>query len=167
MNIDRGWVALLQKQLDQDSYACKVVNTSITGDTSAGGVARIDQHLAKYKPDVVLLELGGNDGLRGLALNTIKKNLTTIVNRSRKSGAAVILLGIRIPPNYGKPYTTRFAQIYYQLADEAEIGFVPFLLEGIWDKAALMQPDGIHPNNKAQPVILDLVWRQLELILKK
>ena len=166
MDIDQGWVALLQKRINQNSYACNIVNTSISGDTSAGGVARIDQHLSEYIPDVVILELGGNDGLRGLAPYIIKKNLKAIIDRSRASSAAVVLLGIRIPPNYGKAYTTRFEQIYYQLADESEIGFVPFLLEGIGDNAELMQHDGIHPNSTAQRLIMEMVWRQLESILK-
>lgn len=167
MDIDQGWVALLQKQINQDSYTCKIINTSISGDTSAGGAARIDQHLSEYHPRIVILELGGNDGLRGLPPYIIKKNLKAMVDRSHASGAAVVLLGIRIPPNYGKAYTTRFEQIYYQLADETEVGFVPFLLKGIGDNTELMQHDGIHPNSTAQHLIMEMVWKQLKPILKK
>jgi len=167
MDINKGWVTLLQNKLNRNNLNCKLTNASISGDTSAGGVARIDKHLADFEPNIVIVELGGNDGLRGLPPHTLKKNLNTIIDRAKNAGSAVILLGIRIPPNYGKPYTSRFEQVFYQLADEANIGFVPFLLEGIGDNSDLMQHDGIHPNEKAQPIILNLVWNSLEPLLSQ
>ena len=152
----------MKNKLKQHKFNCKLINASISGDTSAGGAARIDKHLADFVPNIVIVELGGNDGLRGISPVTLKKNLNIIIDRAKKAGSDVILLGIRIPPNYGKPYISRFEQVFYQLADEENIGFVPFLLEGIGDNTDLMQHDGIHPNEKAQPVILNLVWNSLK-----
>ena len=162
MDLNKGWVALLQNQFNQNNLDCQITNASISGDTSAGGAARIEKHLTETKPNIVMVELGGNDGLRGLSPRVLKKNLDTIIDRSKNAGSDVILLGIRIPPNYGKSYTHRFEQVYYQLAEETKIGFVPFLLEGVGDNPDLMQPDGIHPNENAQPIIMKLVWDSLK-----
>ncbi|MGH8547948.1 MAG: arylesterase [Methylococcales bacterium] len=161
----QGWVALLQQKLDRENMACTVINSSIDGDTSAGGLARIDQELASYHPGVVVIELGGNDGLRGLPPKVIQANLKEMIVRTRSSGARVILLGIQIPPNYGKSYTALFEGIYHRLASEMPIEFVPGLLSGIGDRPEYMQEDGIHPNRAAQPLISDQVWEKLQKIL--
>lgn len=165
MDLNKGWVALLQNQLNHNNLDCQITNASISGDTSAGGAARIEKHLTENKPNIVVVELGGNDGLRGLSPLILKKNLNVIINRSKNAGSDVILLGIRIPPNYGKTYTHKFEQVYYQLAEETKVGFVPFLLEGVGDNPDLMQADGIHPNEDAQPIIMKLVWNSLKQTL--
>jgi acyl-CoA thioesterase I len=161
----QGWVALLQQKLDQENMSCKVINSSIGGDTTAGGLARIDQELASYQPGILIIELGGNDGLRGLPPRIIQANLKEMILRAQASGAAVILLGIQIPPNYGKSYTALFEGIYHRLAEEMPIEFVPKLLTGIGDRPGYMQQDGIHPNRTAQPLIADQVWKKLQKIL--
>ncbi len=161
----QGWVALLQQKLDQENIACTVVNSSISGNTTAGGLARIDQEISAHRPGVVVIELGGNDGLRGLPPKVIEANLREMINRTRSSGARVILLGIQIPPNYGKSYTALFEGIYYRLANDLPVEFVPELLTGIGDHPEYMQQDGIHPNQSAQPLISRQVWNRLENIL--
>jgi len=148
-----GWVDWLQKKLDGH----KVYNESISGDTSAGGVARIDKALERYRPDLVLLQLGGNDGLRGLSPAEMKANLTEIIRRVRGSGAKVLLLGMKIPPNYGKRYVDMFYAIYPQVAAELDVPLVPFILEEVALDPDKMQADGLHPNAKAQPIIADKI----------
>lgn len=149
----QGWVDLLQKKLDGHT----VYNESISGDTSAGGVARIDKALERYKPDLVLLELGANDGLRGLSPAEMKANLSEIIRRARNTGAKVLLLGMKIPPNYGKRYVEMFYTIYPQLAKELDVPLVPFILEDVVLDSDKMQTDGLHPNAKAQPIIADKI----------
>ena len=161
----QGWVTLLQQKLNQENMACPVINSSISGDTTAGGLARIDQELSKHHPGTVIIELGGNDGLRGLPPKVIQTNLKEMIARAQSSGAEVILLGIQIPPNYGKPYTNLFEGIYFDLASEMRIEFVPELLTGIGDHPEFMQSDGIHPNRSAQPLISNLVWNKLKKII--
>lgn len=160
-----GWVSLLQEKINQENQPYQIYNESISGDTTAGGLARINQALTQHKPELVLLELGANDGLRGLSPKQMKLNLAEIVNRSHKSGAKVLLLSMRIPPNYGKRYVDMFYNIYPQLAKEMKIPFVPFILEDVALVKELMQKDGLHPNAKAQPLIADKIWQYLKPIL--
>lgn len=158
---DTGWVSLLQARLNENNYTFNTINASITGETTSGGANRIDALLAKYQPRFVILELGGNDGLRGLSLVSMRQNLERIVQRSQANGAYVILLGMQIPPNYGRIYATRFRDIYSQIAGQYALAFVPFLLEGIAQDPQLMQADGIHPGAIAQAAMLDYVWSAL------
>ncbi len=167
INVDQGWVNLLQKKLQQENLSYTIYNESISGDTSAGGLARINTILERLKPDILLLELGANDGLRGLSPKIMKNNLAEIIKRTQSHNAKVLLLGMRIPPNYGKRYIDMFYNIYPQLAEELKIPLVPFLLEDVALHKHLMQSDGLHPNALAQPIIAAKVWRYLQPVLKK
>ena len=158
----QGWVALLQKRLDQQGRSIHVVNASISGDTSAGGLARLPALLAKHRPALVMIELGGNDGLRGTPLTQLQQNLAGMISASQTSGAQVMLLGMRLPPNYGKRYTEGFAGVYEQLAATHQVPLLPFFLEGVGGVPGLMQADGIHPTADAQPRLLDNLWPLLE-----
>ncbi|KTC40331.1 esterase [Pseudomonas putida] len=160
-----GWVALLEKRLAQQGFDDKVVNASITGDTSANGLARLPAQLAAHKPDLVLLELGGNDGLRGMPVAQLQQNLASMIDLSRKAGAQVLLLGMQLPPNYGARYTKAFVQVYQTLADEKKVALVPFLLEGVGGVPTLMQADGVHPTAGAQGKLLENVWPTLKPLL--
>ena len=160
-----GWVALLEKRLAQQGFDDKVVNASITGETSANGLARLPAQLAAHKPDLVLLELGGNDGLRGMPVAQLQQNLASMIDLSRKAGAEVLLLGMQLPPNYGARYTQAFAQVYQTLADEKKVALVPFLLEGVGGVPTLMQADGVHPTAGAQGKLLENVWPTLKPLL--
>jgi len=162
----KGWVDLLTDRLEQQGRPYSVVNASISGDTSAGGLARIDAALAEHRPDLLLLELGANDGLRGLSLAAMQANLNRIIERSEKSGARVLLIGMRMPPNYGPRYTERFHSIYGELARERQLPLVPFLMEKVALEPSLMQADNFHPNVKAQPLLLETVWPVLVPLLK-
>lgn len=162
----KGWVSLLQQKLEQEKKPYTIFNESISGDTTAGGLARIDSTLARYKPELILLELGANDGLRGLSPKKMKSNLAEIINRSQKAGAKVLLLSMRIPPNYGKRYVDIFYNIYPQLAKELNIPFVPFILEDVALIKEMMQKDGLHPNAKAQPIIANKIWQYLHPVLE-
>lgn len=166
IEVEEGWVALLQKKLLETNSRYRISNASISGDTSAGGLARIDQILITHKPDIVLLQLGANDGLRGLSPVQMKSNLAEIVYRAQKTGAKVILLGMKIPPNYGKRYVDMFYNVYPQLAKELDIPIVPFILEDVALKKDLMQADGLHPNAKAQPVLAKKIEPYLFPLLK-
>ena len=159
---EQGWVHLLQQRLATRYYQAKVVNTSISGETTQGGLSRIAQVLDMHQPDIVLLELGGNDGLQGLPLSLMKDNLTRIIQITRNRNVEILLLGIHLPPNYGRFYTQQFHQTYVELAEKYSLPFVPFLLEGVATNPDLMQADGIHPKAKAQPQILDNVWPYLK-----
>ena len=158
----QGWVALLQKRLDQQGRSIQVVNASISGDTSAGGLTRLPALLAKHRPALVMIELGGNDGLRGTPLTQLQQNLAGMISASQTSGAQVMLLGMRLPPNYGKRYTEGFAGVYEQLAATHQVPLLPFFLEGVGGVPGLMQADGIHPTADAQPRLLDNLWPLLE-----
>lgn len=160
-----GWVALLEKRLKAEGFADQVVNASISGDTSAGGQARLPALLAEHKPQVVVLELGGNDGLRGQLPTQLKQNLASMIDKSQATGAKVLLLGMQIPPNYGARYTQAFAKVYGELAEEKRIALVPFFLEGIGGHPELMQADGIHPAPAGQGMLLDNVWPRLKPLL--
>ena len=166
MAADKGWVAILQRKLEQQSQVYTIFNESISGDTSAGGLARIDNALNQYNPELILLELGANDGLRGLSPKKMKSNLAEIINRSRKSGAKVLLLSMRIPPNYGKRYVDMFYNVYPQLAEELNVSYVPFILEEVALSKEMMQKDGFHPNVKAQAIIANKIWQYLYPILE-
>jgi acyl-CoA thioesterase-1 len=166
LKAEKGWVTLLQLKLQQENQPYTIFNESISGDTTAGGLARIDKALSRYKPEFILLELGANDGLRGLSPKKMKSNLAEIISRSHKAGAKVLLLSMRIPPNYGKRYVDMFYNVYPQLAEELDIPFVPFILEDIALAKELMQKDGLHPNAKAQPLIADKIWQHLHPILE-
>lgn len=166
IEVDEGWVALLQKKLLEAKINYNISNASISGDTSAGGLARIDPLLTEHKPAIVLLQLGANDGLRGLSPVQMKSNLAEIVHRAQKAGAKVILLGMKIPPNYGKRYIDMFYNVYPQLAKELNIPFVPFLLEDVALNKDLMQADGLHPNAKAQPILANKIEPYLFPLLK-
>jgi acyl-CoA thioesterase I len=162
----RGWVALLGERLKHEQPDYIVVNESISGETSAGGRARIDAALARHNPVIVVLELGGNDGLRGLPVLQMKQNLAAVIEQSRKAGARVLLLGMKMPPNYGPDYTQAFEGAFGELAKRYRTALVPFLLEDIADQPDLFQPDRIHPGEAAQPLMLDRVWKGLRPLLK-
>jgi acyl-CoA thioesterase-1 len=161
-----GWVALLEERLKREHPDYSVANASISGETSAGGLARIGKVLEREKPAIVILELGANDGLRGLPVAAMKKNLSAIIERSQKSGARVLLIGMRLPPNYGDSYTRAFERAYTELAKQHRSMLLPFLLEGFGDKAELFQPDRIHPTEAAQAAVLNNVWRALAPLLR-
>jgi acyl-CoA thioesterase I len=165
ISTNSGWVALLQQRLEQQGYPQRVVNASISGDTTSGGLARLPQALARHRPQLVILELGANDGLRGLPLDQMRRNLATIIDKSRERGAAVLLLGVRLPPNYGALYIKKFHDVYRQLAQNRKVALVPHLLAGIGGNADLIQTDGLHPDANAQGLILDNVWPHLLPIL--
>lgn len=166
IDVDQGWVNLLQKRLRRENKPYTIFNESISGDTTAGGLARIDKALDLHKPTIVLLELGANDGLRGLSPKKMKQNLAEISRRVRQHGAKVLLLGMRIPLNYGKRYIDMFYNIYPQLAEELKISIVPFILQDVALNKQLMQNDGLHPNALAQPIIAETVWDRLHPMLK-
>lgn len=161
----QGWVSLLQQRLEREGFDDKVVNASISGDTSAGGQARLPALLAEHKPALVILELGGNDGLRGQLPTQLQQNLASMIDSSRAAGARVLLLGMRLPPNYGVRYTTAFAEVYSHLAEEKNVPLVPFFLDGVGGVPELMQADGIHPAVGAQDKLLENVWPTLKPLL--
>jgi len=154
-----GWVSLLSERLQRHSFPHRVVNASISGDTTANGVYRLPSALEQHKPAMVIIELGGNDGLRGLSLERMRNNLAQMIEMTQASSAQVVLAGIRIPPNYGKRYTEAFYRVYEQLARQYQVPLVPFLLDSVGGKDGLMQSDGLHPTETAQPIILDNVWQ--------
>jgi len=161
--LEDGWVALLGEKLKPRGI--EVVNASISGDTTAGGLVRIDALLERVRPAWVLIELGGNDGLRGLTPAQMNANLTRMIEKARAAKARVLLLGMQIPPNYGRRYAEMFQKVYGEVAQNTGVGLVPFLLEGVGGQNSMMQPDGIHPNRAAQPLLLDLVMKKLVTML--
>ena len=160
-------MALLEERLKRERLDYNVVNASVSGETSAGGRARIDDTLARHKPAVVVVELGGNDGLRGLPVAQMKSNLGAIIERSAKSGARVLLIGVRMPPNYGPDYTAAFGSAFAELAKRYGVTLVPNMLEGFGERRDMFQPDGIHPTTEAQPEILERVWPALRPLLSE
>ncbi|GAA4011320.1 arylesterase [Actimicrobium antarcticum] len=162
-----GWVALLEKRLAEAKIDATVVNASISGETTSGGKSRLSALLAKNRPAVVVVELGANDGLRGLALSDTQKNLREIINTSKKAHARVVLVGMQLPPNYGTDYTKRFAAQFPALAKETRSALVPFMLEGVVTQPQLFQADRIHPTAAAHPIILDNIWPHLKPLLTK
>jgi acyl-CoA thioesterase-1 len=165
--LEQGWVELLKTRLKSQGYGDQVVNASVSGETTAGGLARLPRALALHHPSIVILELGGNDGLRGLPIAQMRANLTQMATLSSASGAKVLLLGMRMPPNYGPEYTKQFALVFSDLATEKKIPLVPFLLTNIALSPALLQGDDIHPNALGQPILLDNVWPTLKPLLDK
>ena len=165
MDAREGWVALLEQRLDARGAGYRVMNASISGDTTAGGVSRLPRALESHDPDVVVIELGGNDGLRGIPLEETRSNLARMVELAKAHGARVLLLGMRLPPNYGPMYTKRFHEIYADLAEANGVARVPFFLEGVGGVRELMQDDGIHPRPEAQGRLLENVWPHLEPLL--
>ncbi len=167
MRVEQGWVALLQQRLASEGYGYRVVNASESGETTGGALARLPRALDKHRPAVVIIELGGNDGLRGLPIDGVRSNLESLVRLSRKSGARVLLIGMRIPPNYGPAYTKSFHELFAQVAASQHVPLVPFFLDGIALDEGLMQDDGLHPNATAQPKLLAQAWPLLQPLLKK
>ena len=162
---NQGWVSLLHQRLQQRNPEYNVVNASITGDTTQGGLARLPAAIKRVKPEIVILELGGNDGLRGFRLQVTRQNLENMIQISQQANAKVLLLGVQVPANYGRQFREKFQQIFIDLAEGENIASVPFFLKGVAETRDLMQPDGIHPSAEAQPVILDNVWPALEPLL--
>ena len=164
---EEGWVSLLDKRIKGEGLAFRVVNGSVSGETSTGGVERLPSMLKTYRPRVVILELGGNDGLRGLPLELITNNLNKMVDMIHETGSSALLAGIQIPPNYGTRYTVPFTKLFYKIAETKQIGFIPFLIDGIPQQPELMQDDGIHPKAEAQVLILNNVWPHLLNLIEK
>ena len=162
---DDGWVSLLSQKLRDENRPYRVINASVSGETTTGGLARLPAVLNSHEPELVILELGGNDGLRGLPLETLRQNLMRMIDLIRQRDAQVLLTGIRIPPNYGSRYTIPFFRLYGEVAAEKGLPLVPFLIDGIPQQPELMQNDGIHPRAEAQYMILENVWPFLEPML--
>ncbi len=163
---DTGWVSLLAERLSKEAREYSLVNASISGETTSGGRTRLPQLLQRHRPAIVIIQLGANDGLRGLSLATMRDNLAAMIRASRASGARVLLIGMRIPPNYGRDYAERFAAVYTQLAAEEKVPLVPFLLDGFAEDLSYFQADRIHPAERAQPRMLATVWLQLAPLLR-
>lgn len=165
INTDEGWVALLQHQITSEGYKYRVINASISGDTTRTGLSRIETALRSHKPEIVIIALGGNDGLRGLAFSEIENSLASIIERCQQSNTKVLLVGVRLPPNYGTDYTQRFAALYENLSKRYSIPLVPKMLNQVAENRTLIQEDGIHPKAEAQPQIMKNVWGGLEPLL--
>jgi len=166
MNSDQSWVHLLKLKLQAEGYNYRILNSSISGDTTEGGLARIPRLLKKYQPEIVIIELGANDGLRGINPAITRENMSRMVQSSQAIGAEVLLAGIKLPPNYGADYIQQFESIYTDIAQQFETLLVPFFMEGVAFKPELLLDDGIHPNVKGQPVLLDNVWQVLQPALE-
>ncbi len=164
-----GWVHLLRQRIGEQpanySADTSVVNASISGETTTGGVTRLPRLLQKHQPKLVIIELGANDGLRGTPLMIVEKNLSTLISTAKQSGADILLLGMRLPPNYGRRYTEGFYQMFARVAERHEVSFYPFFLDRVGGVSELMQTDGLHPNRRAQPILLDNIWPVLESLL--
>ena len=167
LEADQGWASLLQQRLVAQGYDYTVVNASISGETTAGGLTRLPLALEQHQPAIVILELGANDGLQGLPIKLMQQNLGRMIALSSKGGAKVLLIGILLPPNYGPQYTQAFSAVYPALASHYRLPLVPFLLEGVAQDRKLMQADGLHPKAVAEPRVLDNVWSKLAPMLKK
>ena len=165
IGIEQGWVSLLRARLEGLDAAHEVVNASISGDTTEGGRSRIAAALARYRPTVVVVELGGNDGLRGIPISRVRDNLSAIVAACQASGARVLLLGVRLPPNYGPAFNARFAGMFQTVAARHDVPLVPRLLDGVGENPELMQSDGIHPTAQGQARMVNTVWPALEFLI--
>lgn len=165
--IASGWVRIIENRIKEQYPDYKVINASISGDTTANGLQRFPTTLEQFPPSIVIIELGGNDGLRGLPLADIEKNLSTLIELAQQKKAKILLIGIHLPPNYGAQYTKGFADIYPRLSEKYHLPLVPFLLEGVAINRRLMQDDGIHPTAEAQPLIADNVWPYLVPLLQE
>jgi acyl-CoA thioesterase-1 len=166
IRVEEGWVSLLQKRLTSQGYGYRVVNASVSGETTAGGLARLPRALQLHRPAIVILELGGNDGLRGLSLEQMRANLDSMIRQSRDAGASVLLAGMRVPPNYGPTYVQKFHALYADLAQRHRVPLVPFLMKDVALDETFMQADGIHPNARAQLILLDEIWPALKPLLR-
>ena len=162
METGQSWPSLLQERLHRNGYTHRVFNSSITGDTTQGGLSRLPRLLDKHHPDLLIIELGGNDGLRGISIDVTRANLSAMIESSQAAGATVLLAEMRIPPNYGMTYSRQFNGNYTLLKEKYGVLLIPFLMERVALEPALMQADGIHPNAQAQPILLDTVWAVLE-----
>lgn len=162
LNLEEGWVALLEQQLRKTHPHWQIINLSISGETTAGGLSRLPKALEQYQPDLILLELGANDGLRGTSLKSFKSNLESMLQLAQKQDIDVIMFEMQIPPNYGPVYTRRFTQTFHDLGKTYSVPVMPFFLDGVAGDEALNQADGIHPRAEAQPRLLDNVWRYLK-----
>jgi acyl-CoA thioesterase-1 len=167
IDADEGWVSLLQQQVITEGYDYKVINASVSGDTTRTGLSRIDAALKAHHPDIVILALGGNDGLRGLAFSEIENSLAKIIERCQQDKVQVLLVGVRLPPNYGDEYIQQFTVLYQRLSDRHHIPLVPRMLEQVAEHRELMQQDGMHPTAEAQPQVMRNVWSGLQPILLK
>jgi acyl-CoA thioesterase-1 len=165
IRVEQGWVNLLAQKITQLGYGFRVVNASVSGETTAGGLSRLPHTLEVQRPRILILELGGNDGLRSLPLETTRDNLDKMIQLAREGKVSVLLVGMRMPPNYGERYTTGFQKMYADLAQQYQLQLVPFLLEKVALNPAMMQADGIHPTEPAEPLLLDTVWPKLEPLL--
>ena len=164
---EQGWVALLTQRLQAQGYGYQIVNASVSGETTGGGLERLPRALQLHAPGIVILELGGNDGLRGLPVSAARDNLAAMVQLAQAARARVLLVGIRIPPNYGPRYTEEFARIFPEVANQYHLPLVPFLLQKVALNPALMQPDGVHPDAQGEPPVLDTLWPYLKPLLNK
>lgn len=162
-----GWVTLLEQRVKAEQIDASIVNASISGETTSGGKARLAELLGQHRPSIVVIELGGNDGLRGLPLAAAEANLRAMIHESLKAKAKVLLVGMQIPPNYGREYADRFSGLYQKLSKEAKVPLVPFLLEGVASRPQLFQADRIHPLAEAQPIMLNNIWPHLKSLLQK
>jgi acyl-CoA thioesterase-1 len=165
LSTQQGWVSLMEERLKNERYPYQVVNASISGETTAGGLSRLKQAIEQQKPNIMILELGANDGLRGLPVDAMQHNLTKMLEMAKQNNIQVLLVGMRIPPNYGPQYTQAFHQSYSKLAQQFKVKLVPFLLENVAGNPALNQDDGLHPTAEAQPIILDTIWNGLKSML--
>ncbi len=166
-HVQQGWVHLLDRRLREKGYKHPVINASISGETTAGGLSRLPALLTQHKPDVLVLALGANDGLRGLPLDQMTNNLKRMIQLCRQAGARVVLVGMRIPPNYGARYSQRFETTFRRLAEQERTALVPFLLEGMAEQRRLFQADQLHPTAAAQPTLLENVWHGLQPLLRQ
>lgn len=164
---EQAWASLLQQRLANEGYGQRVVNASVSGETTSGGLSRLPRALAQQHPEVIVLELGANDGLRGLPLPAVRENLGRMIDLARSAGVRILLVGVQLPPNYGPAYTTRFRDMYGELARQSKVALVPFLMEGVALDERLMQADGLHPNAAGQPRLLDNVWPRLKPLLSR
>ena len=165
LETQEGWVTLLEERLREHNPEFKVVNASISGETTGGGLARFPQLLSEHQPDYVIIELGGNDGLRGLSLTQMSSNLTRMVQQAKQQDAVVLLLGMRLPGNYGQRYTEAFYNVYQQIAEQENVAVVDFFLAGVGGEEGMMQADGVHPTQMAQTLLLDNAWQRLAPLL--
>ena len=167
IEVSDGWVALLQDRLNAEGYEYRVVNASISGDTTGGGLRRLPRALERHEPVITVVELGGNDGLRATPVAIIRKNLERMIVLSRDAGSQVVLAGMQLPPNYGAAYTDAFAEVYAEVAEEQEVGLIPFFMDGVALNPEKLLPDMIHPNADGQPVLLENAWSALKPLLSK
>lgn len=165
--IEAGWVSLLAQRLKSEYTDYQIVNASISGETTLGGQKRIDQALATHNPNIIIVELGANDGLRGTSIQSISDNLATIIQKSQKNNTQVLMVGMRLPPNYGATYTAKFQDVFTQLAKEHQVSLVPFLFEGFGENPEFFLSDRLHPNEMAQLKIVETIWQALKPMLGK